>query len=103
MHNTLLKQFLGSFSDNPKSKTCPESYRGIQNLKWGGIVAIAVTFTMCGAVAQAQQQGKIPKIGWLSPSSAASTTRIDLILPELRKLGYLEGKNIVIESRYADR
>lgn len=52
--------------------------------------------------AEAQQQGKIPKIGWLSPSSAASTTRIDLLLPELRKLGYLEGKNIVIESRYAE-
>ena len=42
------------------------------------------------------------KIGWLSPRSAASATRLDEFRQELRKLGYVEGKNIVIESRYAE-
>ncbi len=52
--------------------------------------------------AEAQQQGKMPKIGWLSPGSAASTARIDLFLREFRKLGYVEGKNITFERRSAD-
>ena len=43
----------------------------------------------------AQQQSKIPKIGWLSPGSAS---RIELFLREFRKLGYVEGKNISIEN-----
>jgi putative ABC transport system substrate-binding protein len=91
MHKTLLNLFLKLCSDNRKCK--------IQNLKWVGIAAIGITFAMCGAVAHAQQQAKVPKIGWLSPSSAAS---IELFLREFRKLGYVEGKNIAFESRYAD-
>jgi putative ABC transport system substrate-binding protein len=50
-------------------------------------------------LAEAQQQSKIPKIGWLSPGSAS---RIELFLREFRKLGYVEGKNISIETRYAE-
>ncbi len=46
MHDTLLRGFSGSFSDNPKSK--------IENLKWVGIIAIGVAFAMCAAVALAQ-------------------------------------------------
>ena len=49
----------------------------------------------------AQQQAKVPKIGWLSPGSAASAN-IELFLREFRRLGYVEGKNISIESRYAN-
>jgi len=45
MHKTLLNAFSNSSSDNRKSK--------IQNLKLVGIVALAVGFAMCGAVAQA--------------------------------------------------
>jgi NitT/TauT family transport system substrate-binding protein len=43
-----------SFSDNRKSKACPERRRRIGKLKWVGIVAIGVAFATCGAVAQAQ-------------------------------------------------
>jgi len=39
--------------NNLKSKTCPELGRRIQNRKLVGIVALVVTFAMCGAVAQA--------------------------------------------------
>jgi putative ABC transport system substrate-binding protein len=51
---------------------------------------------------EAQQSLKIAKIGWLSPRSAASGDRLDEIRRELHKLGYVEGKNLVIEPRYAE-
>ena len=80
---------------NPKST--------IHNPKWAGIFAIAVTFAMCGAVAQAQQAKKVPRIGLLAPPSASFfSTRIGAFRQGLRELGYLEGKNISIEYRYAE-
>jgi putative ABC transport system substrate-binding protein len=82
-------------SPNLKSK--------IQNLKWAGIVAISVAFAMCGAVAQAQQPTKVPRIGFQSAASpAALSARLDAFRQGLRELGYVEGKNIVIEYRYAE-
>ena len=54
MHNMLLKRFLNSFSDNRKSK--------IQNRKSVGLVTFVVAFVMCGAVARAQQAGKVFRI-----------------------------------------
>jgi putative ABC transport system substrate-binding protein len=75
----------------------------IQNLKWGGIVAIGVTFAMCGAVATAQQPKKIPRIGFLAATSpSVESTRIEGFRQGLRDLGYTEGKNIVIEWRWAE-
>jgi putative ABC transport system substrate-binding protein len=51
-------------------------------------------------VAQAQQPGKVPRIGLLiSASSAATTTFIDAFRQGLRELGYVEGKNFVLEIR----
>ena len=35
-------------SDIRKSKTCPESYRRIKNLKLAALVVIGVTFATCG-------------------------------------------------------
>src|SRR6266508_540148 len=82
-------------SDNRKSK--------IQNLKWGGTVAIGVTFAMCGAVADAQQRTKIPRIGFLTASSpSVISARLESFRQGLRELGYVEGKNIVVEDRYAE-
>ena len=90
--------------DNPKSKTCTEPRRSIQNLKWGGVVAIAVAFTLCGAVAQAQQPKKVPRIGYLASSDPATeSTRAEAIRLALRALGYIEGQNIAIEYRYTER
>ncbi len=54
--------------------------------------------------AQAQQPGKIPRIGYLeavSPSNSA--VRSEAFRQGLRELGYAEGKNIVIEFRSAER
>src|SRR5262245_48556999 len=48
----------------------------------------------------AQQPGKIPRIGFLTGSSLSSqVARNDAFRQGLRELGYVEGKNIVIEWR----
>ena len=89
-------------SRNLKSATCPEPGRRIQNRKWAGIVAFA--FTLCAAVADAQQPGKIYRIGFLDPSTPSGmAVLIDAFREELRKLGWIEGKNIAIEYRFAER
>ena len=54
------------------------------------------------SLAEAQQQAKVAKIGRLSLLSVASDGERELFLRELRALGYVEGKNIAIEFRYAD-
>jgi putative ABC transport system substrate-binding protein len=51
----------------------------------------------------AQQPVKIARIGFLGSSSAAGTaTRVDALRAGLRDLGYVEGKNLVIEFRWAE-
>jgi putative tryptophan/tyrosine transport system substrate-binding protein len=99
MRNKLPKRFLNSSSDNRKSKTCTELRRSIQNLKWGGIVAIGVAFAMCGAVAEAQQPKKVYRIGYLSIRPAL-VDEDEAFLKGLRELGYVEGQNIFIEWRF---
>jgi putative ABC transport system substrate-binding protein len=44
----------------------------------------------------------VPKIGWLGARPSAIATGLKLLDQELRKLGYVEGKNITFESRYAE-
>jgi putative ABC transport system substrate-binding protein len=83
---------------DPKSKACPEPHRRIQNRKWLGLSAIALVLVVAGAVAQAQQT-KVPKIGWLSPGPGGGR---ELFRREIRELGYVEGKNLAIEYRYAE-
>jgi putative ABC transport system substrate-binding protein len=58
---------------------------------------------ICGVAAEAQQPAKIPRIGYLSPTSpSVSPSRIEAFRQGLRELGYIEGKNILIEYRYAE-
>ncbi|HEU4341460.1 MAG TPA: ABC transporter substrate-binding protein, partial [Candidatus Binatia bacterium] len=53
--------------------------------------------------AQAQQPEKIARIGYLNASSAPAVAhRKEAFLQGLRELGYVEGKNIIIEYRYAE-
>src|SRR5215467_1554267 len=66
----------------------------------------AMLLALC-ASAEAQQAKKVPRIGYLSagdpagdPSSNAA--RIEPFRQGLRELGYVEGKNIFIEWRYAE-
>ena len=54
-------------------------------------------------IAEAQQPTKVPRIGYLSTTSpSANVARIEAFRQGLRELGYIEGKNIVIEYRYAE-
>jgi putative ABC transport system substrate-binding protein len=57
-------------------------------------------FALCVS-AQAQQLTKVPKIGWLGARSASAPAR-ESFERELRALGYVEGKNIAFEYRYAE-
>ncbi len=51
----------------------------------------------------AQQKGKVWRIGILGATSASGTAgRVDALRAGLRELGYVEGKNLVIEFRWAE-
>lgn len=103
MKKTFQLRFIGSQSDDLKSKTCTELHRSIKNLKWVGIVTLGFTFAMCGQVAEAQQTGKIFRIGFLDPSTASgSAALLDAFRQELSKLGWIEGKNFTIEYRFGE-
>jgi putative ABC transport system substrate-binding protein len=63
----------------------------------------AMIFAFCLPAAEAQQGQKIPRIGFLGAGSASSMAgSLDAFRKGLGDLGYIEGKNIVIEYRYAD-
>ena len=52
--------------------------------------------------AHAQQAGKLFRIGFLDSSTASgSTILVEAFRQELSKLGWIEGKNITIEFRFA--
>ncbi len=54
--------------------------------------------------AYAQQAEKVYRIGFLGPAPASSySPRLEGLRAGLRDLGYVEGKNIVIEFRWAER
>ena len=76
----------------------------IQNRKFAGILAVVVTIALSGVVAQAQQTGKVVRIGYLDLSTASgSAALLEAFRQELRKFGWNEGKNITIEYRFADQ
>jgi putative tryptophan/tyrosine transport system substrate-binding protein len=85
-----------SSSDNQKSK--------IENRKLVGTVALFVAFTMCGVVAEAQQSKKVPLVGYVSGSGDANNpgSYVEAFRQGLRDLGYVEGKNILVEYRDAE-
>ena len=67
------------------------------------IALYAMLFALCLPAADAQQPAKVAKIGYLSPGSASGPGRgTEVLRLELRTLGYVEGKNITFEYRYAD-
>jgi putative ABC transport system substrate-binding protein len=63
---------------------------------------LPTVFLSTALSAEAQQAGKIYRVGRLSGSSSSSTFSLDALRRELRELGYVEGKNIAFELRYAE-
>ena len=71
------------------------------------IVTVFLAFSLVSSrgAGEAQQAANIPRIGFLSPSSLSEprTPRfLDAFRQGLRELGYVEGQNIAIESRWAE-
>src|SRR5262245_32997272 len=86
------------------SKVFPGNLKSaIENRKWAGIVTIVFVLALVGMRAEAQQPGRLPRIGFFldGPPSALSG-RIEGFRQGLRDLGYVEGKNILIEWRSAE-
>jgi len=89
------KRVSDSCSGNPKSK--------IENIKWAGLSVIALLIVVWGAMANAQQAGKIFRIGILDSGTASGmAVLVDAFRHELSKLGWIEGKNIAFEYRFAE-
>ena len=76
---------------------CKYSARQVANL-----LLIAVVFALVHA-AEAQQPVKVPHIAFLGGSSmSAYSSFVEVLQKGLRELGYIEGKTIRIEHRYAE-
>ena len=74
----------------------------MQKLVLSSILAATLAFVL-GVAAEAQQPTKVPRIGYLSTDSPTTIAeRIEAFRQGLRELGYAEGKNIVIEWRFAE-
>ncbi len=69
-----------------------------------GIIAVLLIGILATPLsAEAQQAGKLPRIGVLYPGGAAPPApRIEAFRQGLRDHGYVEGTNIAIDIRYAD-
>jgi putative tryptophan/tyrosine transport system substrate-binding protein len=64
---------------------------------------IAMLLALCGSV-DAQQTGKIFRIGFLEVSTASGiAVFVAAFQQELRKLGWIDGQNITIEYRFAEQ
>jgi putative ABC transport system substrate-binding protein len=72
------------------------------NRKITVLTLCALLLALCSS-ADAQRPTKDPRIGYLTGASlSANAARIEAFRQGLRELGYVEGKNIVIEYRYAE-
>jgi putative ABC transport system substrate-binding protein len=71
----------------------------------GLAVVLALSLLLTPLAGEAQQAGKVFRLGLLTPASppaSPTATGPFLISGLLRELGYIEGENLVIERRFAD-
>jgi putative ABC transport system substrate-binding protein len=67
------------------------------------IVTLTLSLLAAPLAADAQQAGKVPRIGFLSLTSPSDRPPLlDAFRQRLRELGWVEGQNIVIDYRYAE-
>jgi len=72
-------------------------------MKKAGILSILFVLLAVAVAAEAQQPAKVSRIGYLAGGSLSSiSNRTEAFRQGLRELGYVEGKNIVIEWRSAE-
>jgi hypothetical protein len=64
---------------------------------------VSMSLLAAPLAARAQQAATVPRVGFLSALSISSmSARLEAFRKGLRELGYVDGKTIVIEERYAD-
>src|SRR5216684_419917 len=67
------------------------------------VALVALGAATASRASLAQPQGKVWRVGFLSPTSASfSSPYTDAFLKGMRELGYVEGRNLVVEWRFAD-
>ena len=74
-------------------------------MKKAGVLSILfpVVLLAVPVIAQAQQSANVPRVGYLTGATPdGQSARIEAFRQGLGELGYVEGKNIVIEYRYAE-
>jgi putative tryptophan/tyrosine transport system substrate-binding protein len=84
--------------------------RNAMSKKLGSFALCAMLFALC-ASADAQQAGKISRIGFLDHrigfldqrTASGSAVLAEAFRQELSKLGWIEGKNIAFEYRFAEQ
>lgn len=77
-----------------------DEFDGWTNLR----LVMATLLLITASRAHAQQAGKIFRIGFLDASTAAGITGLlDAFRQEMGKLGWIEGKNLAIEYRFAEQ
>ena len=64
--------------------------------------ALALRLFAAPLAVDAQQEGKVPRVGFLFYGSAGPSPEVDAFRKGLRELGYIEGQNISIEYRFAN-
>jgi len=65
---------------------------------------LAASILICVGLAEAQQTGKVFRIGFLTATTASgSAGLLETFRQEMRKLGWIEGKNIAVEYRFAEQ
>jgi putative ABC transport system substrate-binding protein len=67
----------------------------------GCIIMLVLSMLAAPLTITAQQRSKVPRIGILTPAAGASTPLWEAFRQGLRDLGYVEGKNIALEYRFA--
>jgi putative ABC transport system substrate-binding protein len=71
--------------------------------KWLGLSVIACVLVVAGATAQAQQPKKVHRVGYLeSTLPSGSAHLLEVFRQRMRDLGWIEGKNIAFEYRFAE-
>ncbi len=78
-----------------------ESGRWIVHL---GTLAFGLVLTLAPLAIEAQQTGRVWRVGWLTEAPDLGPARrvgANLFIAGLRELGYVEGRNLVIEYRFA--
>jgi ABC-type uncharacterized transport system substrate-binding protein len=71
----------------------------------GLAVVLALSLTLAPLGAEAQEAGKVPRVGYINPGSSSDPIRLrrlEAFRLGLRELGYVEGRTIALEPRWAE-